>query len=213
MMKFKLPKERKIDLTIISKESNITTNDIIDNFIESIIKENLSEVYEYLEQEAHQKLLESIRRCFTYNIKFGIIEIYRTKDFIYDFQKQDFTKFIFLCPICKKIYPLSKLEDNRKDDKRYQCQYCKNYFLIEHIVKFKEKYADLRINKFLSKCIEIRKRKNIRIYEIAERTGVSQTTIIGIEKGTQRPKINVLLKYLDTLGMNIEKLLEHCDDF
>ena len=37
MLKFKLPKERKIDLTIISKESNITTNDIIDNFIESII--------------------------------------------------------------------------------------------------------------------------------------------------------------------------------
>lgn len=212
MIKFNLPDTRTIDLLNISKDSNITQEDIFNNFIECIIKENLGEMYSYLEPTIHDYIFKELKHYYRHYVRYGMMHIKREIEndilHINNINESSFTKNTFICPKCGSIYLLDNLERNKIDETRCKCTECDLTISIEDIFKLKDECVNIRINKFIQKCVKIRKEKNIKLTEMSKRTGFSKQSLNSLEKSLCRPKLDFLIKYLDVLGIDINKLFK-----
>ena len=174
-MIFNLLDEKKVDLTVIPKSYNITPDDILNNLMESIIKENLPKVYQYLKPDIFNKMVSEMKKCYKYNIKFGIMNIIRIRGFSYLNCKSHFTKNIFICPKCGNIYLLDDLIKNK-----YECLNCYSKFEEKAVQEYQDKYIDIRINDLIKRCVEVRKEKKITQRELVKYTGYSHQSIISL---------------------------------
>ena len=59
-----------------------------------------------------------------------------------------------------------------------------------------------------SKYAELRDRKGVTDYKVAQETGVSTATLTSWKQGVYTPKVDKLLKIADYFGIGIEELIK-----
>lgn len=70
---------------------------------------------------------------------------------------------------------------------------------------FQEEYEKLQPEfEIMKALIEARTKQNMTQKELAERSGIRQSNISRIEKGTSSPNISTLQKLAEGLGMNLQ---------
>lgn len=60
----------------------------------------------------------------------------------------------------------------------------------------------------VKKIVIARIRAGLSLVELAEKTGLSRVTLSKIEKGYQKPKVQTINKLVNTLGINLEDIIQ-----
>ena len=59
---------------------------------------------------------------------------------------------------------------------------------------------------------KVRKSKNISVYKLAQLSGVSETHIRDLERGTRNPSFDTLSRLAEPLGISLSELFNESDD-
>lgn len=78
-----------------------------------------------------------------------------------------------------------------------------NEYLTQNLTNEEKEYVEARAN-FLVELSDIRRESNLTQKELAEKTGLSQSTIAKIERGSINPSINNILKLLAAMGKTLK---------